>query len=92
MKLRYRVNHNSLFIPQYQTPEAEWKDVQVKNVYGELERIAELLANPSPWHFNVKDPKDREHASVVFKSELKVAAFLGALKIFCSDRTKKLDL
>ena len=100
MKLRYRITSTGWYVPQYLTKQDVWEDFVVKNLGYEIKEIAVDLGDREDrweplWHMT-PDRKDKtktvEDMPLIFKTELKVCAFLGAAKINYSERTKEIDL
>ena len=97
MKLRYRIESRGWYIPQYLLEETEkWTDFQVGHISGELVKIAKNLGkygySSITWHFSPRKGEKEEAMSLCFETELKVCAFLGAAKIFFSERIKEIEL
>jgi hypothetical protein len=100
MKLRYRITTSGWYVPQYLTKEDIWEDFVVKNLGYEIKEIVIALGDIEGrweplWHMT-PDRKDKtqkvDDMPLIFKTELKVCAFLGAAKINYSERTKEVDL
>ena len=100
MKLRYRITSTGWYVPQYLTKDDVWQDFIVKDLGLEIKEIAVALGDREnkwepAWHMT-PDRKDKtqtvEDMPLIFKTELKVCAFLGAAKINYSERTKEIDL
>jgi hypothetical protein len=99
MKLRYRITTSGWYVPQYLTKEDIWEDFVVKNLGYEIKEIVIALAHQNRWDitWHMKPDKNDKTQKVddmplIFKTELKVCAFLGAAKINYSERTKEVDL
>ena len=100
MKLRYRITQAGWYVPQYLTKKDVWEDFVVKDLGIEIRKIAVALGDREnrwepTWHMT-PDKKDKTQLVVdmplIFKTELKVSAFLGAAKINYSERTKEINL
>jgi hypothetical protein len=100
MKLRYRITSTGWYVPQYLLKDNAWQDFLVKDLGVEIKEIVIALGGDvdrwnTIWHMT-PDRKDKtqtvEDMPLIFKTELKVCAFLGAAKMNYSDRTKEIYL
>lgn len=101
MELRYRVERRGWRIPQYKnTKTGEWEDVTYRHLgkKGEpLHQIARQLANatqnvlglryPPQYHFKPDRKSEIYGESIIFKDDIYVAAFLGAITVAYKTRT-----
>jgi len=97
MKLRYRITAAGWYVPQYLTKKDIWEDFVVKDLGYEIKEIAKALGGEvdrwnTIWHMTPDKTQKVDDMSLIFKTELKVCAFLGAAKINYSERTKEVDL
>jgi hypothetical protein len=99
MKLRYRITPVGWYVPQYLTKNDVWEDFVVKELGPEIKKIAIALAHQNRWDITWHMTPDKNNKTqkvddmpLIFKTELKVCAFLGAAKINYSERTKEIDL
>jgi hypothetical protein len=96
LKLRYRIDTNGYYIPQYQGQDELWIDFIKSNISGEMYSLCESLGEEAKfsgniWHFRAKKIEDERNMAVFFTSELKVCAFLGAAKTFFRHRIKEFN-
>src|SRR5690606_6398561 len=99
MKLRYRIESRGWYIPQYQKKDDSWEDFKLKDLGDEntqIHNIAYSLGESEKWgghiyHFTPNKKEDKKNMSLIFKNELKVCAFLGAAKIYYSERIKEIE-
>jgi hypothetical protein len=100
MKLRYRITGYGWYVPQFLLEDNTWQDFLVWNLGEEIKEIVIALADRDSkweplWHMT-PDRNDKtqkvDDMPLIFKTELKVCAFLGAAKINYSERTKEFDL
>jgi hypothetical protein len=99
MKLRYRIEGRGWYIPQFQNKKEEWIDICVKHVLknSQLEDVAYQLGEYQAWegrlyHFKPNKGESKEDMQIIFKNEIKCAAFLGAFKLYYSERTKEINI
>lgn len=97
LKFRYRIDANGYYVPQYQGIGDKWFDFTVGQTTGELQKIAVNLSvstgysGRNVWHY-ISEDEDVEEMPVFFTSEVKVAAYLGAAKVFFGERVKDFNL
>lgn len=99
MKLRYRVESRGWYIPQFLNKEDKWVDFKVMNIpkNSEIYDIAFRLGEyeswgDRTWHFRPRKEDKIEDMSLIFKTEILVCSFLGAAKLYFSERTKEFNI
>lgn len=101
MKLRYRIETRGWYVPQYlNKSNNEWTDFTYKDLGGketQLHTLAIDLGHSTKWdvvyHFAPlkKENQKLEDMSLIFKTEIKVCAFLGATSVYFSKRIKDFE-
>jgi len=98
MKLRYIIEARGWYIPQIQDKEDNWIDICLKHVpknsqlWSVAYNLGEYSLGGNVFHFRPNKGQNLEDMSIIYKNDIKCAAFLGAFKLFYSERTKELDL
>ena len=102
MALRYRVDLRGWYVPQFKMKEEdEWQDFKRKHLGEEsceIHRLAYDLGvtigrfGDKVYHYKPIDGQKEEEMSLVFNTEIKVCAFLGAATIVYSQRVHNFNL
>ena len=95
MKLRYRIDINGYYIPQYER-EDKWFDFKVKHLTKKLKNLCNYLGFEGKWetryHYFPKKDEKLEDTSLIFPEEMYVMAFLGAAKSVYDEKIREFDV